>query len=88
MDRELLKDHFEKSRFSPMQADALSRVLGDMEARLATKADLAALRGEMTSLRESVRADLSGMEARLTWRMIAVVVFMGTVMTLVGAFLG
>ncbi len=46
------------------------------------------MKSDMTALRESVRADLSGMEARLTWRMIAVVIFMGTVMTLVGAFLG
>ena len=57
------------------QAEALSKVLANMEARLATKEDVANLRTELVA-----------MKADLTWRMIAVVGLLGTVITLLNAF--
>lgn len=90
MDKDLVRDLLEKSRFSNVQADILSKIFADMESRLATKADLAILRSELRSELSdglnSIRTELHKMEARLTWRMIAVVTFLGAVMTLVGMF--
>jgi hypothetical protein len=75
MERELLRDYLEKSGMDALQADALSRIFADMEARLATKADLAQLRLEMAE-----------MKADLTWRMIAIVGFFATAATLLNLF--
>ena len=77
MNRNLVQDYLQKSGMDAAQADALSRILSDMETRLASKEDLAVLRGE-----------LAAMKADLTWRMIAVVGFFGTVITLLNAFIG
>jgi hypothetical protein len=78
-DRHMVQDYLIKSGMDAAQADALSRILADMELRLATKQDLAELRSE-----------LSAMKADLTWRMIAVVSIVvgvfGTVFTLLNAF--
>lgn len=61
------------------QAETLSRILADMERRLATKHDMTALRGEMAE-----------MKADLTWRMFAIVVvvntILGTALALFGPF--
>jgi len=70
MDRNLVQDYLQRSGMDAAQADALSRILADMETRLASKEDLAA------------------MKADLTWRMIAVVGFFGTVITMLNAFIG
>lgn len=58
------------------QADALAYILSDM----ATKSDLSRLRYEM-------KADLSAMKADLTWRMIALFAFFGTIITILDAFI-
>ncbi len=65
------------------QADTLSNILAEM----ATKSDLAELRSEVKAELASMRADLATMKADLTWRMIAVVGFVGTVITILNAFL-
>jgi hypothetical protein len=59
MDRDLAYDYLLRSGMDAAQADLLSRILADMEARLATKADLAALQSEL-------RADFAGLRAELT----------------------
>lgn len=58
------------------QAETLSRILADMESRLATKHDIAELRGEMAE-----------MKADLTWRMVAIVTLFGTVISIVNALI-
>ena len=57
------------------QASALSHIFAEM----ATKSDVYALKADM-------RADLDGLEARLTWRIIATIVFLSTVITLLNHF--
>ena len=63
------------------------------------RGEMAELRGEMRALRSEVQGDISsirsemtalieGLESRLTWRLVAAAAFLGTVMTLVGAFIG
>lgn len=62
-----------------LQADALSRILADIEARLATKEDLAYVKGEL-------QVQMAEMKADLTWRMIAIVGFFATAATLLNLF--
>lgn len=80
MDRDLICDYLAKPGMDATQADSLSRILADMESRLATKHDIAELRGEMAA-----------MKADLTWRMIAIVALVnglfGTVIALANAFI-
>lgn len=88
MNKDLLQDYFQKSMFSDVQAEALARIF----AEFATKSDLAELqselKGDMAALRAGVQAELSAMATRLTWRMIAVVGFFGSAITILNAFLG
>lgn len=48
VERELVEDYLAKSGMPHPQADTLSRILADMEARLATKEDLAHLKADLT----------------------------------------
>lgn len=70
MDRDLIENYLVKSGMDVAQADTLSRILADMESRLATKEDLAAL------------------EARLTWRMFAIVALVNTLLASAFALIG
>ena len=75
MDRDLIQEFLEQSGMRHDQASALSHIFAEM----ATKSDLSALKSDM-------RAELAGLEARLTWRIIATVVFLSTVITLLHLF--
>lgn len=75
MDRELIQDYLEGKGMKEAQAEALSRILSEM----ATKQDLLLLKGEVEKNLETLKADL-------TWRMIAMAVFLATVMTLLNLF--
>ncbi len=44
----IVNDYLSKSGMPETQADTLSHILGDMEARLATKEDLAHLKADLT----------------------------------------
>lgn len=91
MDRKLLENYFCKSEFSGMQADALSRILAEMKETFATKEDLSVLKAELQGEMAAVRSDLTELEARLTWRMLAIVSLVvglfGTIFTLLNAFI-
>ena len=69
MDRELTRDYLQKSGMNVVQAEALSRVLADTEERLATKADLAALRtelkAEIADLRAEMHAEFAAVRAEI-----------------------
>lgn len=71
---DLVSDYLSKSGMDPAQAEALSRILADMEARLATKEDLAALKADLTWRMMAVVALVNGL--------------FGTVLALVNAFGG
>ncbi len=53
--------------------------IADLSTRFATKEDL-----ELVETR--MRRDMNAMEARLTWRFVALTVFLGTVLSLVNIF--
>lgn len=57
------------------QAEALSRILGEM-----------AMRKDLLLLEAKVEKNLETLKADLTWRMIAMTVFLATVMTLLNLF--
>lgn len=80
MDRDLIQDYLTRSGMDAAQADTLSKILSDMESRLATKSDIIQLRGEMATLK-----------ADLTWRMIAIVAVVnglfGTAIALAGTLI-
>lgn len=61
----------DRSGMQDEQAQALSRIFAEM----ASKTDIAAL-----------RAKVSVLEARLTWRIVGAIVFSSTLMTLVDLF--
>lgn len=130
MKNELLTQHFRKSGFDEMQADALTAYFSQLRDEMTTKQDLAsfrtemkadiailhnemttgldalrremttgqgALRREMTTsqgaLRNEVAASLNGLRTEiatlkgdLTWRFVALVVFLSTVTTLLSIF--
>ena len=75
MDENLVRDYLHRSRFGPLQAEALARIFAQQDAewseRFMTKED---------SLR--LEAKLSRMEARMTWRIIGFVGLFGAVITL------
>lgn len=71
-----IRNYLQNAGMETGQAEALAHPLSDM----ATKSDLAQLRHE-------IRADLSAMKADLTWRMIALFAFFGTIMTVLNAFI-
>ena len=48
MQSSIVKDYLSKSGMPETQADTLSHILADMEARLATKEDLAHLKADLT----------------------------------------
>lgn len=94
MDRELIQDYLERTGMKDAQAEAISRILGD----LATKSDLGmvksdlamvenGLRAELRVLEERVDKKLEALKADLTWRMIAMTIFLATVMTLLNLFI-
>ena len=125
MKSDILQQHFERSGFSSMQADALSLVFEQYREEIATKHDLnvlrAELKGDMASLRGELRGDMASLRAELkgemgslrakltgemaslgsklegsmqtlkadlTWRFVGLIAFFGTVMTIVGVFVG
>lgn len=84
---DILSDQATKADIRELRGDF--RELRSDFRRLEQRLDAAAQTTEskLTSIENLVDKKLSAMEARLTWRMIAAVTFLGTVMTLVGAFL-
>ena len=76
MDHELIRDYLEQTAMKPAQAEALSRIF----AAMATKSDLAAVDTRLTGR-------MAEFEARLTWRIIAIVGFFATVSTLLNTFI-
>lgn len=81
MDRDTIRDYLELTSMIPAQAEALSHIFAEM----ATKSDLVELDARLDARLTGRIADL---EARLTWRMIAVVGFFATASTLLNTFLG
>ena len=84
MDREIIQDYLSKSGLKQEQAHALSRVFAEM----ATKNDLLVLEQRLERRLDELRAELAALEARLTWRIISVIVFLATVITLLNFFIG
>jgi hypothetical protein len=73
MERHLVKDYLEKSMFSDVQADALSRIFDAWTSRYVTKEDF--------------KTALAEMEARMTWRIIGAMAFLAALMTVLDAFI-
>ncbi len=71
---ELVSDYLSKSGMDPAQAQTLSRILSEMEARLATKEDLAAFKADLTWRMIAVVALVNGI--------------FGTAIALANAFMG
>lgn len=71
-----VQNYLERAGMETSQAEALAHILSDM----ATKSDLA-------QLEHKIDAKLSAMKADLTWRMIALFAFFGTIMTVLDAFI-
>lgn len=86
MDRELIQDYLQRTGMKDAQTEALSRNMG----QLATKDDLTnqidAVRSELRVLEERVEKKLEALKAVLTWRMIAMTIFLATVMTLLNLY--
>ena len=85
MDRELVNDYLVRAGMDADQADVLSRILADMERRLATKEDIRVLGARFEVLEHKFDARLGAMETRLTWRMIAIIASLGTIISAVNA---
>lgn len=73
MERDLIKDYLEKSMFTEVQAEALSRIFDCWTSRFVTKEDL--------------NTRLAEMEARMTWRIIGAMAFLAALMTVLDAFI-
>ena len=78
MDEKLVRDFLHRSRFGPLQAEALARVFAQLREEFATKEDLHRLELKLSAMDEK----LSAMEARMTWRIIGFVGLFGAVITL------
>ena len=82
MDENLVRDYLHRSRFGPLQAEALARIFAQQDAewseRFATKADLHRVELKLSAMEEK----LTAMEARMTWRIIGFVGLFGAVITL------
>lgn len=60
MKRDLLQQHFEKTGFTAMEADALALVFEQYREEMATKQDVALLRSELTAAMAALRSELRG----------------------------
>ena len=78
MGRELANDYLLRSGTEAAQAEVLSRILADMDRRLATKDDIRIPEARLD-------ARLNAVETRLTWRMIAIIASLGTIISVVNA---
>ena len=62
--------------FDERQAEAAVSMVRDAagadRGQLATKADVAELKGDIEALRAATKADLATLEARLTWRLVGI----------------
>ena len=85
MDRELVNDYLVRAGMDADQADVLSRILADMERRLATKEDIRVFGARFEVLEHKFDARLGAMETRLTWRMLAIIASLGTIISAVNA---
>lgn len=79
MDRELIQDYLQRTGMKDAQAEALSRILD----QLATKE---LLRHEIALLEARIDKKLEALKADLTWRMIAMTVFLAALMTVLNFF--
>lgn len=70
MDRELIQDCLKRSGMDAAQADALSRIVADIEARLVTKQDLAGVKAELkedfAGVKAERKADFAGLREEFT----------------------
>lgn len=82
MNRDLVKDYLGKSGMNDAQAEALSRILDQM----ATKNELQLLREEMEVRFMALERKIETVKGDLTWRLIALFAFFGTIMTLLDVF--
>lgn len=75
MNSTTIRDYLRHTDMDEAQAEALSRIFAEM----ATKNDLLVLE-------ERVAGQMAHLKADLTWRMIAIIGFFGTVITILNAF--
>ena len=83
MDRALVQDYLEKSGMNELQAEALSRIFGEM----ATRSDVELLRHELNTKLESYNTKLESLKSDLTLRMLAGIVAMATLVSLLDALI-
>src|SRR5690606_31917020 len=101
MNRELIREYLEQTAMEPVQAQALSRIFAEMatktdlaqlDARLTGQmAELdARLTGQMAGLEARLTGQITGrmaeLESRLTWRIIAIVGFFATAVSLLNVY--
>lgn len=85
-----------------MQAEALAAIFGEMATkhdldllRMELRTELKSLRSEQTAALSAIRTEMASIrtemvsiKADLTWRFVALTVFLATVVSLVGFFAG
>jgi hypothetical protein len=93
-DRDTLRDYMEKSEFTPVQADALSRILSQMatktDLQLAVKDlenNLVAVENKLQESIHRVELNVHRLEAKMSRWMITILVTMAALITLLNYFL-
>ncbi len=95
MNPNTIRDYLQRTAMDEAQAEALSRIFAEM----ATRSDVLILEEKVGSLEERIEqrfvtleekftGQMARLQADLTWKMIAIVGFFGTVITMLNAFIG
>jgi hypothetical protein len=88
MNRETIRDCLHRTAMDEAQAQAFSRIFAEM----ATKSDLLVFEEKvdmrLSVLEEKLAGQIAHLKADLTWRMIAIVAFLGTGIILFNSFIG